>query len=207
MYDSILKDFSLEDKFVINCYPYGSRVYGTNSFKSDYDFIIVVDNSQHDKDSMDSSYHNYNATIYSENSFNEQLNNHKIGAFECISLDKELCLKHTKSFNIKINKNILRESISEKASHSFVKAKKKFEVEKDKNIYIAKKSLFHSLRIINFGIQIAKNNKITDFSSSNYLWEEISNFESEDWNFYKSKYQKVFNELISEFRLLAPKKI
>jgi predicted nucleotidyltransferase len=206
-YKDILSDFGLSDDSVINIYRYGSRVYGTSNPSSDEDFIIVVKNQDHDRDSLDSSYRKINATIYSESSFQDKLDQHKISAIECYSLPKDLCVKHTKSFIFNLNKELLRSSISEKASHSWVKAKKKFEVEKDKDIYIGKKSLFHSLRIIDLGIQIATNNKITDFSSSNQIWFEIFNNESQNYQDYKNKYQSLFNYRMTEFRKLAPKEI
>ncbi|MNR15785.1 hypothetical protein D3C85_1323410 [compost metagenome] len=79
-------------------------------------------------------------------------------------------------------------------------------MEKDYNPYIAKKSLFHSFRILKYGIQIAKYGRIFDYTEANYLWEEINSFETNDWEFFKTKYQPVYNELKSQFKLEAPKK-
>lgn len=205
-YDWILQDFKLSDSDVLTVFPYGSRVYGTAKYNSDHDFIVVLKDGAQDRDSLESSYHNINVTIYSETSFQDKLNKHKISALECISVTDELLLKNKKKFNFKLDKNTLRESISEKASHSWVKSKKKFEVVQDRDVYIAKKSLFHSLRIIDFGIQIAKNQKIINFDSCNPIWAEISSNESEDWAAYKDKYQSYFNSQMTEFRKLAPKK-
>jgi hypothetical protein len=86
-----------------------------------------------------------------------------------------------------------------------IQGKKKLTVEKDYSPYIAKKSLFHSLRILIEGIQIAKYQKIIDYSQANYLWEEIVNNKVNDWSYYKEKYQPLYNKLNSEFRIYAPK--
>ena len=205
-YPLLIKDFKLEESKVLIAFPYGSRVYGTASPESDYDYIIVMDDSVHDQDSLSSSYHNFNATIYGLTSFTEKLNLHKISALECWFLPALKVLKFTHvDIKFSLNKKILRESISEKASHSWVKAKKKFEVIQDRNIYVAKKSLFHSLRIIDFGIQIASKGKIEDYSSSNYLWEEIYTNPAEHWEPYKDQYQTFYNSQMTEFRKLAPK--
>lgn len=200
----ILKTFQLNDSEVLNIFPYGSRVYGTHSEVSDYDFIIVLNKEVHEFDLI-SNDKKINIHLYSPDGFMDQLEQHKIAALECFFLPQELLLEKKLKFFFPLNKEKLRSNISEKASHSWVKAKKKLEVEKDKDFYIGKKSLFHSLRIIDFGIQIATHSKIVDYSSSNYLWDEIKNNPSEDWDIYKNKYQKFFNSKMTEFRKQAPK--
>lgn len=76
----------------------------------------------------------------------------------------------------------------------------------NEDTYIGFKSLFHSLRIINFGIQLCKNNEI-DFESQKELWNEIYEeyIYKKDWEYLKNKYKPIYNSLMSEFRLLAPK--
>ena len=97
----------------------------------------------------------------------------------------------------------LRTTISEKASHSFVKAKKK--IDKEHDYYVGWKSLFHSLRILNFGIQVASKGKIYDYSAANPIWFEIRDAQRYTWDYFKDKYQPVYNELATEFKKLAPK--
>lgn len=204
MYDLILKNFHLTDKEVINIYSYGSRVYGTHSESSDHDFIIIVNKDVHEFDLM-SIDKKINVHLYSTDAFANQLEQHKIAALECFFLPTKFLLKNKLKFTFDLNKEKLRSSISEKASHSWVKAKKKFEIEADRNIYIAKKSLFHSIRIIDFGIQIAKYNKIIDYSSSNNIWEDIMTDPKEKWNHFENKFKLFFNSQMTEFRKLAPK--
>jgi hypothetical protein len=50
------------------------------------------------------------------------------------------------------------------------------------------KSIFHSLRILMFGIQIIEYNKIVDFSEANAYWKEISQIEEFKWNIFKQKF-------------------
>lgn len=196
--------FSLKDYDILSIFPYGSRVYGTNSSNSDYDYIAIFrDGTVKDEFALEKS--NYNIHEYNYSSFVKLVEKHKISALECIFLPKENIICDRKTYNFKLDLSILRSSISEKASHSWVKAKKKLEVEKDKNIYIAKKSLFHSFRIIDFGKQIAKNGKIMNYSSMNDLWFEIYNNPSEEWKDYFELYKAKHNEDLTEFRELAPK--
>lgn len=200
----IIKTFDLQRSNVLTIFPYGSRVYKTANEKSDYDFIVIFKNDTV-KDEFAITKNNLSIHCYNESSFQDLLDRHKISALECYFLPNELILLQDKKFNFSLHIDKLRLSISEKSSHSFVKAKKKFEVEKDRDIYLAKKSLFHSLRIIDFGTQIASKKKIVDYTSSNHLWEDIFTDPNESWDPYKEKYQPIFNSLMTGFRKLAPK--
>jgi Nucleotidyltransferase domain len=204
MLESILKNFHLPNEEVLNIYPYGSRVYQTHTDNSDHDFIIVL-NKDVREFSLTSDDKKINVHLYSPDGFIDQLQQHKIASLECFFLPPELCLKNKLKFFFSLNKEKLRSSISEKASHSWVKAKKKMNVEKDKNIYIAKKSLFHALRIADFGLQIAQHGKIIDYSSSNDIWNDVITDPSEKWDYYDNKFKDILNNRMSEFRKFAPK--
>lgn len=177
---------------IISKFSYGSHVYGCHNQNSDYDYIIVVDSLNEHQ--FDDDY-----TTYTEDQFIEQINNHEISVLECLFLPENLF--EGKNYEFVLNKPKLRESISQKSSNSFVKAKKKII---DGEFYIAQKSLFHSLRIIQFGIQIAKTGKIYDYSASNHFLYDILNLPV-DWNIWKAKYKVIHNNMMSEFRLLAHK--
>lgn len=198
MNELIKKHLCLDDILI---FPYGSRVYGTNKNNSDYDYIVVVPDNSKLKTGSEISYDNLDLHIYQKTDFKNQLDLHKINILECW-YNPSNNVKNL--FKFKLDKFLLRDSISQKASHSFVKAKKKIEVEKD--YFIGLKSLFHSLRILNFGTQIAKNNSI-DFSAANFYWDEIKNINSFDWNSIKEKYQPEYNRLSTEFRIFAPKNV
>lgn len=199
---SVIALAGYNDYEVFGLYKYGSRVYGCANEASDFDYILVVDKPV-DKEEIGTS---VNINVYSLVRFLEKLTLHDIDALECACLSKKDMLINRLSFNdLIIRKPILRRSVSEKASHSFVKAKKKLTIEKDFNPYIGKKSLFHSLRIINFGTQIAQHGRIIDYSSANNFWNEIVNNPINDWQYYKDKYQPVYNSMMTAFRKLAPK--
>lgn len=138
---------------------------------------------------------------YSHAEFKERIFNHEIDALEAIFCPKEFVIKDVE-FNFNLNLSKLRESISSKSSHSFVKARKKLRFGEP---YIGKKSMWHAFRIILFGTQLAKFGKITDFTAANYLYNDIVMNENLDEEYYKQKYSKHINELMTEFRKLAPK--
>lgn len=188
------KEYSVKEKDFI--FPYGSRVYGTNKDDSDYDFLAVLDNANTGEEYRKN---NINIHIFNKRDFQNQLNDHKIHTLEAYYLPDNICKDNFK-FNLDLVK--LRHELSAKASNSFVKAKKKLEVEKD--YYIGWKSLFHSLRILNFGIQIAKNGHI-NFAEANHYWFEILEAQAYNWLYFKEKYQPIYNELATQFRMLAPK--
>jgi predicted nucleotidyltransferase len=203
-FEKLKKLFQLKDYDILAIFPYGSQVYGTITDRSDYDYIAVFkDGSVKDEFSLEKD--NCNIHTYNDSSFQKLISHHKIASLECISLPEDKLIVSRKQFNFKVNLQVLRSSISEKASHSYVKSRKKMEVEKNKNMYIAKKSLFHSFRIIDFGKQIALNDKVINFSSQNSIWTDIFNNSSEDWKDYSDLYKEKYNSMMSEFRELAPK--
>lgn len=192
---------------IIAIYSYGSQVYGTNNEDSDYDYYVVI-NDNLDRDFNDQFYITYtnndkkfelNINLINKYHYDKMLEEHAISILEC--LNTENLLSNTFVENVDINRTILRKSVSEKASNSWVKAKKKIE---QGDYYIGIKSLFHSIRILDFGIQLAKNGRIDNFKSVNFIWEDIkdNNYSYEE---LKEKYQKVYNEYSSEFKKYAPK--
>lgn len=220
----IISEFRLNDEHILNIYPYGSRIYNTASEKSDYDFIVVgrgvpvtkYPYNSADCDQLDSPNYPITINLYpSEESFEDRIKMHRISVLECLFLPPDKILKETVKFPFILHRKRLRESISEKASNSWVKAKKKFsdnqilnpEIGKlyEQDFHLAKKSLFHSLRIIDFGIQIATQGKIINYSSCCQLWQEILNNPSNNWQDYQNKYQQYYNSQMTEFRKAAPK--
>lgn len=180
-------------------FKYGSRVYGTEASNSDYDYLVVIPEGQGWQTGHEIRQNDLNITLYTHRDWQEQLNLHKIHTLETYFSD-EVCRNN---FRFKLDKVILRHELSEKSKHSFVKAKKKIEVEKD--FFVGWKSLFHSLRILMFGIQIARDGKISNFGEANGLWTEIRDAQQYNWAYFKERYQPIHNQLASEFRLLAPK--
>ena len=181
-------------------YKYGSHVYGTTRHDSDYDFIIVTDDDESinnvDVPSVD-------INSYTLEEFQHKLDNNEMWALECV-FSTPVYSKHT--FNVTIDIHKLRAFVSRYSSQTFHKAKKKFTSPYDKEgeLLRGKKSLFHSLRVIMFGIQIAKHQKIIDYQEANNYLIEIMNNPSDKWEDYI--YLKLeYNALMTAFRKLAPK--
>ena len=192
------------DDNVLNIYQFGSRVYGSDNKDSDYDYIMIVKEFFDPKD--------INIHVHTVQNFQRLLDNHDIQALECLFLPPKFILKDTLDNNLiwELDKSKLRTSISTISSNSWVKGKKKLIVQGDYDINLAIKSLFHSLRIIDFGIQIAIHNRIVDYSSKNYILEDLIKLAEEYqsvelWEIIDSKYREVYNKLRTEFKMLCPK--
>lgn len=194
---------------VLAVYPYGSRVYGTATKNSDYDYVVLIKKKTQEQysDSL------ININFYTPEEHQRRLNEHEISALECYFLPQHMVLfdsvhplnRHNPGYNFELNLSVLRKSISAKSSNSWVKAKKKLTVKKDYDLNLGRKSLFHAIRIIEFGIQIAEYGKIVDYGSSNLLFHEINN--SYDWAELYNRFKKLYNEKLSQFRIVAPKQI
>lgn len=179
---------------ILKTYKFGSRVYKTNTKESDYDFILVVESDERVKYNVDISKTNF--VVYDEQTFIEMIKEHRIEALECIFQNEND--KYLKHFVLDLSK--LRKSVSSVASNSFVKCKKKVN---QGDIRIGKKSLFHSLRILNFGIQISISGRIQNYSSANKFYDMI--FDSGDtWEELNTKFKPIYNSKKSAFKNLAP---
>jgi hypothetical protein len=181
------------DEPILKVYNYGSSVYGCVTEKSDNDFIVVVDSEE----TIYYSVHNDEGdfTVYSKPLFIRRLKEHHITCMECVFQ----CKNDPFVQYFKLVPDLLRREISAVSSNSFVKCKKKLAQGED---YIAKKSMFHSIRILMFGIQIAKFGRIIDYGEANYLLPIIMKMNT--WEEIKDYCQSNFNHLKSEFKKLAP---
>lgn len=182
------------DEPILKLYPYGSYVYGTNTPESDIDSIVIVESED---DNLYYSVNNEHGdyTVYSEQRFIQRIKDHHISALECIFIDPDdPYVKH-----FELNYDLLRREISSVSSNSFVKCKKKI---RDGEIYIGKKSMFHSLRILMFGIQIAKYGEIVDYSCANTLLPTIMSCST--WNVIDQICKPKYNALKSDFKILSP---
>ena len=178
-------------------YLYGSQVYGTANKDSDYDYVIVGSekelgdktNGQEVRDGLN------NFHYYTNSHWAGLIAKQHIVALECLAYSKE---------TFELDFAVLRSSFSEKASNSFVKAKKKLTVEQNQQ-RIGYKSLWHSIRIIDFGCQLVTHGTIVDFSSCNNLYRDIV-YTNKSWEDLSKIYKPLYNAKKTEFKLLLAQK-
>ena len=199
MIQDILNIINIHPKRLINIYQFGSSVYLTNNKNSDKDFVVIAKSSITDKEFKTDL---YNIHLLSEDRFLLGLKNHNIRDIECLMAPDWAKILVKKNFNFELKKPNLRHFISHINSNSIVKCKKKLT---QGDYYIGTKSLFHSMRIANFGIQLATDNKITDFSSCNWIWEEI-NSKKWTWEELDNRWRPYNNDIMHDFRIKCSKK-
>lgn len=185
----------------LNIYEYGSVVYGTYiEGKSDKDYIVIVpDDYILNVDQVEHNNCHYN--IFHAHQWQEKLNNNEVDAIEIYFLPKRHVVKETIFFNTEIVPSKIREQFSRTASNSWVKCKKKLIIENSFNPRVGKKSLWHSLRIIEFGTQILLTGKINNYGCMNHLYDSIVNNEHDDWEYYQHYFQPIYNAKKTKFRL------
>lgn len=195
---------------VILRFPYGSSVYDTTTDLSDNDIIcIVTDNndfSEYPNEIYGIKEGSNDYQFITEKTWLKMIEKHHIIALESMFLpiyffqtDEDYTKMQEYRKNFIMDKWKIRQVISGICSNAWAKAHKKMTVEKDLDIYRGKKSLFHSLRLFDFGKQLGRDGKISNYSSANSLWRKIYEDPSEDWNHYKEIYKPICNKMRSEF--------
>ncbi len=185
------------DKDVRAVYRTGSQVYGTATPTSDEDFVVVLDSLKAKQDLLFRT--NINVVVHTAKSFQEALDKHNIFALECFFLPPEHRLKTPKvPFKFKCNRKKLVDAAISVSNTDYEKAKKIFETKP----LIAKKKLFHSLRIPIFAYEILQNGHLVNYGAANYLWNEINDPTSRDltWNVFNAAYGDLRQQLCQDLQ-------
>jgi predicted nucleotidyltransferase len=194
--EELAKLIKVSETDIWNAYPYGSRVYGTANENSDHDFIVVLGHLR--TGTNDIIFGNkVNVVLHDTSTFRNSLEKASPAALECWFLPEKLKLKeYYRPKDYKINKTKVKEYFLAKAANDF----KKFS--KGSDFYIAKKTLFHSLRVLTFGISIVKNGTISDYSCANKYWEDIYTDPSILLDEYKIKWLPTYLELSDKLKTM-----
>lgn len=189
--DSVIRASKIHPSRVFNVTLFGSQVYGTATADSDFDIIMVANNSVESTEIRNGL---FNIHVYTPDKFKSDMEWHRINNLECIFAPDWAKLKETIKYDFKLDVAKLRHATSHISSNSWIKARKKIE---QGDYYIGIKSLFHSIRIPMFATQIAKSGRIYDFTCANFIWKKLT---IDRFSTVKSKW--TWEELDDEFRLL-----
>jgi len=191
----------IEDENNLNIYIFGSQLYGTANEKSDTDLIVIQKEFKEIDD--------VNVHCYTFDMFWTACENGEIACLEVLFAQKALKETVKISKGIKLNRESFRRNNSMLSSNSWVKGKKKLIVLGDYDLDIGLKSIFHSLRILDYCIQIGEQNKIYDFTRDSYILEDLYKLSESYkyqalWDAIDSKYRGEFNKRKSLFKTLFP---
>lgn len=209
--EQVCQELGINYDEVVNIYPYGSRVYGSNNNDSDYDYIIVFKASRLKsgafKDNAISSRDRLiQGTCYSRGGFQDAVNKYNINALECLSLSDDKVLKNKWAFKItRYSEQELVKSVITQASNSWYLANNRYKLTtSNKEVILdpvtdklVRKGIWHSLRILMFGIQYKTNGKIIDFGAANIL---LANMLA-DKDFKPRNYIRLRDQMIERMRV------
>ena len=198
-FETIIKASGIHASRVFNVYIFGSAVYGTSNSESDWDIIMIANNSV---EAIEIKNGLFNIHIYTPDKFKADLEWHRINNLECIFAPDWAKLKETIKYDFKLNLAKLRHATSHISSNSWVKCKKKLELTYEYHTGV--KSLFHSLRIPMFATQIANSGKITDFYCANFIWNKIKS-KRWTWEELDNEFIDLRNTILTEFRKVVEK--
>eukprot|EP01080_Neovahlkampfia_damariscottae_P010842 gene10842-3462_t len=208
----LLKMFPvLKETKLLNVYLFGSRLFGTATEKSDFDFLVVCDdydgnfilNSKENETPVD-------LNIISSKKFKEKILNYSYHELITIWFPKEyVYLEKYPAIDLienQIEISQLRTTLSLQAKQVWERAKEKFKESKD--FQKGRKGIIHSLRIFEFGSQIAVNGYISNFcvleDEFNLMFGKYK--DEEDWDKINSIFRKMYLHKHEEFKKNAPKK-
>ncbi len=214
--DKILKISPVSLTYI---YGFGSFYYGTFvEGKSDYDFICITDDEQFILENSPNPYQgeaihfdvlsnqndpHIDLHIYTMVGFKQMVDQQDIRFIEALY---NPILEGGEKIKFVLDKQKLRSSLSSKCSNSWIKAKKKLTIEKDYNPYIAQKSLFHCLRMYDFGVQLGDRGVIKDWNKK-ALYDEIMDLpeDKDAWHIWDAQFRPRKNALATEFKKFLPK--
>jgi hypothetical protein len=202
----ILEKLNIPENDVVNIYPYGSKVYGTDNEDSDDDFIIVykaamLPNGAFRNNAISSADKKIQAVCYSRGGFQDAINNYEIGALECISLPDSMAIMKKWKFSIQRweEKEMVKKIIT-KASASWHLAQLQFE---DDEVEMAKKGVYHAIRILYLGLQLKQFKKIVTFSEAKAIKEMVM----KDENFSMKRWLDIRDDIMEKLRCTTEIKI
>lgn len=199
--EEIISKAGIHPLKVRNIYLYGSRVYGTNRADSDFDIILIGTSLVEHKEMQESiGDSQLNIHIITPDKFKRDLESHNIMNLECFFSPEWTRIQEKESLKFVLNKKKLAKNIIAQSFNSWQGGKFKLN---EGDIYRGLKSVFHSLKMLLFAIQIMEHGKIVDFSAANYLHSEINDCDEIDWEYFREKYLPFKIELENKLKNLS----
>lgn len=194
--DEIIEIVEIHRLKIKNVYIFGSRLSGYNRPTSDFDIKMIASTMDLHKEIKNEK---YNIHIVTSDKFRDDLNRYVITNLECIWSPNWAKLQEKEKIMFEIIPDRLKKYFLAQSHDFWHKAKMKFN---EGDIERGVKSAFHALKILLNGIDILKNNKITDFGIANELYKKINNEDFYEWYQVKDVYFAYKLELENQLKNL-----
>lgn len=194
--DRIVEISEVHPLKIRNIYIFGSQVYGYARKSSDYDVVMVAPGLL----GREIKHEIYNIHQVMPDSFADQVSDYKIRAMECVFAPEWARPLEKQKFEVKIIVPKLIGSILSQSHDMWNQAKRKMFEE---DVMRGNKGAFHSLKTLIYGIDIAKNGRITDFEAIKPLHEEFTSHYFFRWDDLRDTYLSRKKELEDELKSLS----
>lgn len=207
---------------LLGVYLFGSHAYGALRPDSDKDLLVILADSTRRRRDMRWLIEDgwvppgdwksarrafvgrkrFQIWAFEEETFLRMLSAQVPLALEALFLPPPLVLQSWTAPAIVINRRRLWESYSYVSAAHWQKGLARFLVE-GATVYEAKKLLLHSLRVLLFGAQLAKYQKIIDYSAANPLREEILSYPETSPEAHQAAFLPTWSALRAELERLC----
>ena len=189
--DEIKAMTGIHESRIRNIYLYGSRVYGTNKPNSDYDFLVVGNSLDREREIK---HPKYNVHMNTTDKFQDDLWNYDITTLECIFAPPFARLQETIDYRnmITLDPRKVKVRMLDQSHNAWVKAKMKF---RERDISRGQKCVWNSLKMLIFGLQMIESGTIYDFSGANDYWHEIRDSHKTKWDYFRETYLPLKRDL------------
>jgi len=204
----------IREEEVYNIYLTGSRVYGTHSPSSDWDYVMIVKDTYSGGKMLYDSLDKLNVLILSLSHFRLMLLSHHHLSFYLLFLPPPFVLLQLISrrelmegWILDVSK--LKRSHFQKASSSLNRAKfysnmanNEINSNPDKAKELLRKSkkmICHSLRFLHFGLQVIEYGEIRDYTVANNYWYHLQNMNTYLWSSYEAYARPIYLQLRNKY--------
>lgn len=195
--DIVKKNLNFKHK-VLNLYLFGSRINGTSSENSDYDFICVVSSDINALGIHTITEKNYNINIYHLTYYKNLIYQNTVWMLQTLFLPKEYVLQEELKTEFKLRKLEMLRNLQLDMDHHLLKAKRLWK----EDIKVAKKNFFHGIIWALLGKQLIEKSEIYDFKVGLKYWKEIFEMKSDKYYNFFEVYKPIYENLMKELRIL-----
>jgi len=188
---------------------FGSRVYGTDDRFSDHDFMILYKGSRNfgkslNKRAAQLNQRTINLHVYAAAQFQAALYSHEPIAVELWMLPSEFVLQGPHPDKIcwwqidhggAGNFHKFHHAFTKNVQSTWKKAEKRFWIDRRSSL----KCVFHALRTLEFGVQIAKQGRITNWRRMNHVLAAVHQPPCVEWSQVGARFHGQLQELTQEF--------